>query len=114
MFSTNQAQGLNDVAPHPVYPGFHSMPLVEVSMNKDKWDALPDDLQALEESVKEFAADPGRGPEGGRRRRRGRGKASGKITVHDWSDEERAKFRQHRPGRVAEGRRAFGERAEGL
>ena len=34
VFSVNQAQGLNTVAKHPVYPGFHSLPLVEVSMNK--------------------------------------------------------------------------------
>src|SRR5690606_28295155 len=39
VYSTNQAQGLHDVAKNPVYPGFHSLPLVEVSMNKAKWDA---------------------------------------------------------------------------
>ena len=42
VFSTNQAQGLHDIAKHPVYPGFHSMPLVEVSMNKAKWESLCD------------------------------------------------------------------------
>lgn len=46
---------MNDIAPHPVYPGFHSLPLVEVSMNKTKWDALPQDLQeTLIASVKVF------------------------------------------------------------
>ena len=43
VFSVNQQQGLNGVAPHPVHPGFHSLPLVEVSMNSAKWEALPDD-----------------------------------------------------------------------
>ncbi|ETX28852.1 TRAP transporter substrate-binding protein [Roseivivax isoporae] len=94
VFSTNQAQGLHDVAPHPVYPGFHSMPLVEISMNKQKWDALPAELQdVLTQSVRDFSraqvaalaeADQAAVEEA---------KASGEVTVHDWSDEERAKFR---------------------
>jgi TRAP-type mannitol/chloroaromatic compound transport system substrate-binding protein len=94
VFSTNQAQGLNEVAPHPVYPGFHSMPLVEISMNKDKWDALPEDLQqVMTQSVRDFArvqvaalaeADAAAVAEA---------EAGGTITVHDWSDEERNKFR---------------------
>ncbi|MEP3257030.1 MAG: TRAP transporter substrate-binding protein DctP, partial [Roseibium sp.] len=40
VFSTNHAQGMHGVAPFPVYPGFHSMSLVEISMSKAKWDAL--------------------------------------------------------------------------
>ncbi len=95
VFSTNQAQGMHDVATHPVYPGFHSMPLVEVSMNLEKWNALPDDLkQVMEESVAAFAqkqvstlneADEAAVLEA---------KEGGEVTVHDWSEEERAKFRQ--------------------
>ncbi|WP_370453566.1 TRAP transporter substrate-binding protein [Paracoccus sp. JM45] len=94
VFSVNQAQGLNDIAPHPIYPGFHSMPLVEMSMNKDKWDALPEDMQQLlTQSVHDYArvqvsslveADEAAVAEA---------KEGGKITIHDWSDEERAKFR---------------------
>ena len=42
VFSTNHAVGLHEIAPHPVYPGFHSLPLVEISMNKETWDALPE------------------------------------------------------------------------
>ncbi|MGR3496061.1 TRAP transporter substrate-binding protein [Citreimonas sp.] len=107
VFSTNQAQGMHDVAPHPVYPGFHSMPLVEISMNKDKWDSLTDEQRAaLEESVTEFAqmqiqtlkeADQAAVEEA---------RAAGDITIHDWSAEERAKFRQIAQGEwqsVAEG-----------
>lgn len=93
-FSTNQAQGLNEIAPHPVYPGFHSMPLIEISMNKEKWDALPEDIKTImEDSLREFAQreiqifaerDEAAAEEA---------RASGNITIHDWSDEERAKFR---------------------
>ncbi len=94
VFSTNQAQGLNDIAPHPIYPGFHSMPLVEISMNKAKWDELPEDIQnAFTESVKEFAQSQVSALAARDKEAVEAAKAGGEITVHDWSDEERAKFR---------------------
>ena len=94
VFSTNQAQGLNDIAPHPVYPGFHSMPLVEISINKDKWDALPEDLQqVITQSVKDFARVQVAALAEADEKAVAAAKESGEITVHDWSDEERAKFR---------------------
>ncbi|MCA0848669.1 TRAP transporter substrate-binding protein [Salipiger thiooxidans] len=93
-FSTNAAQGLHDVAKHPVYPGFHSMPLIEVSVNKAKWDSLPDDLKtAMEESVKEFAVYQSETVHERDMEAAEEAKAGGEITIHDWSDEERAKFR---------------------
>ncbi|WP_027245025.1 TRAP transporter substrate-binding protein [Leisingera daeponensis] len=93
VFSTNHEQGMHDIAKHPVYPGFHSMPLVEVSMNKAKWGSLPADIQAtLEQSVSDFA-----------RRQVSTlaerdavavaAAAADGVTVHDWSAEERARFR---------------------
>ena len=95
VFSTNQAQGMHDVAPHPVYPGFHSMPLVEISMNKDKWDGLTEDQQAaLTESVQEFSQMQVAALEEADQAALEEAQASGDITVHDWSEEERAKFRQ--------------------
>lgn len=94
VFSTNQAQGLHDVAPNPVYPGFHSMPLVEISMNKEKWEALPEDLQtALETSVSEFALTQVAALAERDMKAVEEAKAGGKVTVTDWSAEERAKFR---------------------
>lgn len=94
VFSTNQAQGLHDVAKHPVYPGFHSMPLVEISMNKEKWDALPADIQeALEQTVLDFAQHQVKVLASKDEEAVAAAKAGGEITVHDWSDEERAKFR---------------------
>jgi TRAP-type C4-dicarboxylate transport system substrate-binding protein len=95
VFSTNQAQGLHEVAPHPVYPGFHSMPLVEISMNKQKWDALPDELKTvLEDSVAEFAQTQVSALKARDQEAVEEAKASGEITVHDWSAAERAKFRK--------------------
>jgi TRAP-type mannitol/chloroaromatic compound transport system substrate-binding protein len=95
VFSTNQAQGLHDVAHHPVYPGFHSMPLVEVSMNLDTWNELPDDLKTiLEVSVRDFARDMTSQLALEDNEAVAEARANPEITVHNWSDEERAKFRQ--------------------
>ncbi|MEH0070712.1 TRAP transporter substrate-binding protein [Pannonibacter sp. Pt2-lr] len=95
VFSVNQAQGLNKVALHPVYPGFHSLPLVEVSMNKAKWDALPDDIKALlETTVKEFQQTQINGLKAADLKALEEARADGSITIHNWPDEERAKFRK--------------------
>ena len=94
VFSTNHQQGLHKVAAHPVYPGFHSMPLVEVSMNLEKWNALPADLQAiLTVSVRDFAQDSVAILSMNDLKAYAEATADPNITVHDWPAEERAKFR---------------------
>lgn len=94
VFSTNHAQGMHSVAPFPVYPGFHSMPLVEISMSKAKWDALPEDLQTiLEDSVTEYAKSNVAALAERDMKAVEEAKASGEVTVTDWSADERAKFR---------------------
>lgn len=95
VLSVNHQQGLNEIAPHPVYPGFHSLPLVEVSMNKAKWDALPDDMKTLlEETVKEFQQTQINGNREADEAALAEAEADPNITVHNWSEEERAKFRK--------------------
>lgn len=55
VFAANHGQGLHDIAHYPIYPGFHSLPLIDISMNKELFDSLPADLQAiLESSVDNF------------------------------------------------------------
>lgn len=94
VFSTNHAVGLHDIAPHPVYPGFHSMPLVEISINKETWDSLPDDIKkAFEETVAQFADRQVAALKEADEKALAEAKADPDITVHNWSDEERAKFR---------------------
>ncbi|WP_136253189.1 TRAP transporter substrate-binding protein [Onishia niordana] len=50
VFATNYDQGLYEFAPYPNYPGFHSLPMVSVSLNKEIWDGLPADLKAILET----------------------------------------------------------------
>jgi len=45
--SMNDDLGYHKLAKYPTYPGFHSMPMGEISVNKTKWDALPADLRAV-------------------------------------------------------------------
>ncbi|SNY89964.1 TRAP-type mannitol/chloroaromatic compound transport system, substrate-binding protein [Cohaesibacter sp. ES.047] len=58
VFSTNHAQGLHQFATYPSYPGFHSLPMVAVSINKDIWDGLPTDIKTtLEVATDALAYD---------------------------------------------------------
>ncbi|MFT5651718.1 MAG: TRAP-type mannitol/chloroaromatic compound transport system substrate-binding protein [Yoonia sp.] len=94
VFSTNHAQGMHDVARHPVYPGFHSMPLVEVSMNKATWDSMPADIQAiLEMSVRDFGHNMVAKLAASDTIAVAEANADPEITVHNWSAAERARFR---------------------
>ena len=95
VFSTNQAQGLNDIAPNPVYPGFHSLPLVEIAISQKDWEKLSPDLQdKLTQSVKDFADHELEVLQKRDEEAVAKAKAGGKIHIHDWPDEERAKFRK--------------------
>ncbi|ALM52405.1 TRAP transporter substrate-binding protein [Halomonas huangheensis] len=51
VLSNNDAQGLHSFAPYPLYPGFHSMPMIAISLNKEIWDSLPADLQTTLETA---------------------------------------------------------------
>ncbi|WP_306132602.1 TRAP transporter substrate-binding protein [Roseivivax marinus] len=94
VFSTNHQQGMHDVATHPVYPGFHSMPLVEVSINKDTWDSMPAEIQeALEASVLDWAQMQVETPSERDEAAVEEAEANPEITVHNWPEEERARFR---------------------
>ncbi len=94
VFSTNQKNGLNDIANHPVQPGFHSLPLIDMSISQKKWDALPKDLQdLLAQSVKDFAVNITSKLKEADVKAVEEAKKNPKITIHDWSQEERKKFR---------------------
>lgn len=94
VFHTNQSAGLNDVARHPVYPGFHSMALVEISMNQKKWNSLPANLQKIISlNVKQYAENLANSVTSKDLAAVKKAKASG-IKVHNWSDSEREKFRK--------------------
>lgn len=108
VFSTNQQAGLNDIAPHPVQPGFHSLPLIDMSISQKKWDKLPEDLQQLlTQSVKDLAIDITTKLKAADEKAVEEARKNPKITIHDWSPEERKKFRA-----IAQGQwKVFAERS---
>ncbi len=94
VFSTNDQQGLHKIAPHPIYPGFHSLPLINIAMNTKKFNQLPNYLQKLlKNSVISFSRDIT-----GRLKVKdllsvAKARKNPNITIHNWSDKERKKFR---------------------
>ncbi len=53
--SMNQDLGFHKLAPYPIYPGYHSMPMPDFAVNINQWNALPDDLKILvEDEVRQF------------------------------------------------------------
>jgi|TARA_R110002072_G_scaffold2069_11_gene17429 TRAP-type mannitol/chloroaromatic compound transport system substrate-binding protein len=93
VFSTNNALGLHKFAKYPIYPGFHSMPVMDVSMNKEIWDGLPDDLkEILSVSVRDFAFDITSRLEAQDAKAVVEVRKDPTIEIIDWPIEERVKF----------------------
>jgi len=95
VFAANQGQGMNDIAHYPLYPGFHSLPLIDISMNKEIWDGLPADLQAvLNASVDKFIFQHIYSVRQLDAAAVAEAKANPEIEIINWSGDERAKFRR--------------------
>ncbi len=94
VFSTNEQQGMHRIAKHPVYPGFHAMPVLDVSINAKTWNKMGADLQQiLTMSVRDFARQMTSKLKMADLAAVAMVKARGDVTIHDWSAEERNKFR---------------------
>jgi TRAP-type mannitol/chloroaromatic compound transport system substrate-binding protein len=95
VFATNQALGMNDIANYPIYPGFHSLPLIDISINKAVWDDLPEDLKGiLNASVDKFSFDHIYSVRLLDAKAVTEAKANPEIEIINWSGDERAKFRR--------------------
>lgn len=94
VFATNQAQGMNDIARYPIYPGFHSMPTMQLTLNLDVWKSLPIDLRLiLQTDVKRFRDYMIRHHKLLDEKAVVEATKKG-ITVVSWPDKEVAKFRE--------------------
>lgn len=91
--AVNTSIGLYDIAKHTTYPGFHSMSSDQLACRTEVWEALPAAHQRIIEvahkalmgdyvmvTMVENQEALAKMPELG-------------VTVYDWSEEERAKFR---------------------
>lgn len=108
-YTMNDSVGMNKVAKYPIYPGIHSMPVIQFTVNKAAWDALsPANQTIVDVWYRAMIADLTMRNEITDRELVARDRANEEdgIEVIDWPQAERDKFRA-----IAEG--AWKDYAEG-
>lgn len=93
-YVNNDATGIHDVAPYPLYPGIHSMPSMQFTVNKEKWEVLSEaDRKALRdwwyEAMYAMAAEVAKQDAA----LAARDDAADDIQVIDWAKEDRDQLR---------------------
>jgi TRAP-type mannitol/chloroaromatic compound transport system substrate-binding protein len=90
----NNASGMYKVAKYPIYPGIHSMAVLQFIVNKDVWDKLSEAEQtALEVWYIAAYTTMRRSADMEDKKLAAMQREGGDVTVVDWAQEERDKFR---------------------
>ncbi|MBK1699169.1 TRAP transporter substrate-binding protein [Rhodovibrio salinarum] len=93
--ATNHSMGLHDVAKHPIWPGFHSLPLNEVSITKSTWDSMSEeDREILDESVEWYANTLAEKIRARDQEVADELRKRDDVTIHTWSEDAKKEFRQ--------------------
>ena len=90
----NVGLGLYDIVKHATYPGFHSMPSDHLACNLDVWNGLTDQQRRIIDTAWQkvsfqIALSNGKNNSAAAAELREKG-----VTLHDWSEEDRAAFRE--------------------
>ncbi|WP_422026928.1 TRAP transporter substrate-binding protein [Roseovarius sp.] len=90
----NVGLGLYDIVKHATYPGFHSMPSDHLACNLDVWNGLTDQQRRIIDTAWQkvsfqIALSNGKNNSAAASELRAQG-----VTLHDWSEEDRAAFRK--------------------
>ncbi|MEM9782087.1 MAG: TRAP transporter substrate-binding protein DctP [Pseudomonadota bacterium] len=94
-YINNSTSGFHQVAKYPLYPGIHSMAVRQFTVNKGVWEGLtPDQQEVLEIWFYATYDDVRRQLDLQDRAQAAKDMAAGDITVIDWPQEERDKFRE--------------------
>ncbi|MCG7599181.1 TRAP transporter substrate-binding protein [Halomonas sp. McH1-25] len=94
-YVNNDASGLHDIAKYPIYPGIHSMSSQQFTLNENTWESLSEeDQKALSQWFYDAFNDLAGAVHQQDEKLVARDKAKGDITVIDWPQEERDKFRE--------------------
>jgi TRAP-type C4-dicarboxylate transport system substrate-binding protein len=97
-YVNNTQTGMHDIAKYPLYPGIHSMAVLQFTINQDTWDGLTDAQRAILDTWYDAAYNDLRryadlkDHEMVQKDKAGEGVKG--IEVIDWPQEERDKFRQ--------------------
>lgn len=106
-YTMNDSVGFHQIAPYPIFPGIHSMPVIQFTVNKQQYEALDDDLKMILDVWYRAMIDDLRMRNEIRDRELvARDAADPDIEVIDWPQAERDKMR-------AIAREAWAEYAEG-
>ncbi len=90
----NNASGMYKVAKYPIYPGIHSMAVLQFIVNKDVWNKLSEaDQMALEVWYIAAYTSMRRSADLEDKKLAAKQRESGDVTVVDWAQGERDKFR---------------------
>ncbi|WP_159585712.1 TRAP transporter substrate-binding protein [Chelativorans xinjiangense] len=92
--ANNKGLGLYDIAKHANFPGFHSMPSDHLACNKAKWDAMPEAHRRIMETAMEKLALRTALTFEKENAEAAAELAEAGVTVHSWSEEDRAAFRK--------------------
>ena len=91
----NNAHGMYKIAKYPIYPGIHSMAVLQFIVNKKVWNKLGDEGQRALEVWYHSAYDAMRREADLEDQKIADAqRKSGETEVIDWTTSERAKFRQ--------------------
>jgi TRAP-type mannitol/chloroaromatic compound transport system substrate-binding protein len=93
--TNNDSLGFHRVAKYPIFPGIHSMAVLEFTVNKKVWDAIgPEGRAVLETWYYAAWIDMYRASDVEDRKVAAKLRASSSVEVVDWPQSERDKFRK--------------------
>src|SRR5919108_319023 len=93
-YTMNDSLGFHKVARYPIFPGIHSMPVIQLTVNKAQWEKLtPAQQTVLDVWYRAMIDDLRMRNELADRELVARDIANGKVEVINWSAAERDKFR---------------------
>lgn len=94
-YANNDANGLHKIAKFPIFPGIHSTPILQFTVSQSAWDKMtPAEQSALETWYVAAYNDMRRIVDMEDRKLVARDRANGDLTVIDWPQGERDKFRE--------------------
>ena len=93
-YVNNSTSGMHKVAKYPIYPGIHSMAVLELAINKRIWEGLTDaDREMIDVWYIAMSASMMRKSDLEDRRLVAKDIAKGELTIIDWAQEDRDKLR---------------------
>lgn len=94
ILANNKGMGLYDIVKHATYPGFHSMPSDHLACNKAVWDAMPEHhRRIMDTAMQKLALQQALTAEFENNKAATELAAAG-VTLHNFSAEDRAAFRE--------------------